>query len=205
MAAGDRTTGILGRVRLRTGLDTKKYPDSLIYSTIGLAAQELAERILCLEQSGTITIDANGDASTPAGFYRLKQIVMPTNVRFQPTELDPQRFDLVKRQLFSAATTYVQWYKIWGNGATISFYPVPAIATWTILYYGLPTTTPSASVDPETPARMDRMIEYYVCSDILPIDQSVPFRALYNQELEREFLSQRRTKTVNNQISYIDI
>jgi hypothetical protein len=209
MAAGDRSKQIKERVRFVTGLDELGMSDPLLYGIMGDRANLMAQETLCIEKITTsLVISAtDGTGTLPTGYFRAKQLQLPYSIRIQPTEIDVNQMDFLKRQLISPALNIVQWFSIW-NGV-ITLWPNPGAQTYTLLYYVVPTTTPSGSVDPETPQYMDETLKYGIAAEAMlyqkKYDENARFVALYEQEKERARLTQRRNKSLSNVIAYQDL
>lgn len=211
MASGDRTKQIMGKVQFAlAGLNSgnipgivQRVPDTLFFDTMGEIATRLCEDTLCLEKSTAVLAVSTSAASEPTGFYRGKLIVMPSGYSLQLRELSVNDFDLLTRPTTTTAGQSPLYYKRFGG--TITFYPTVASATYTMFYHGIPTTTPSASVDPETPSFMDKCIEYGTMAELSSMMGDQTKYAIYMDKYERERVramqSFRKTKTVAYTIS----
>lgn len=167
----------------------------------------IAQRTLCLETTGTITTDSNGTANEPTGFYRLKYIQFADGTLLFPKEVDVREYDNLQRILFTNISTTVQFYKHWDG--QITFFPNPAVQTYTIYYYALPTTTISSSVDPEIPEYMDEALQYGALSQLLLLknDDANIIRAdkygnMFNEQLNLIEKFYRKSKTNSNEVYY---
>lgn len=207
---GDRSKNILGKVLLMISGGVGKMskanfniPEAVIYSVMGDYATKLAQELFCLETSSTLTV-TDSEASEPTGFLKLKQIELGTDLYIQPKELDVSDFDIVTRYQYSDSIQTPLYYKRW-NG-TITFNPTIASDSYTAYWYSLPTTTPSASADPETPAKYDKAIEYGTISEIANMAGRVDLANLYlnkyQQELDTLAVNRGRTDTIPLEISY---
>lgn len=197
MAAGDRTKKIFERVRLFTGIENiDKIPDSLIYFTIDDFQKKLAEETLSIESSANLSI-ISGVVAEPVGFYRLKFIqIAGTAIKLIPKEITLEEYDLLNRYYLGLAGSLTQYFfKRWGG--TLTFYPSPGTVGWTGYYYKLPSTNVSISIDPETPARYDKVLEYGTIADLSPLAGREPtyYLARFEKELDDAKASQARTKT----------
>lgn len=144
------------------------------------------------------------------GFYRLKLIELPNNIKLQPIEIDVTTYDLYRRLFFTSTSSsaYVQiYYKIWDG--ILSFYPTPQVNYTMILhYYRLPVTDMSNTVDPEIPVEFDTCLLYGLIKELAyPINRPelmVWGNQMFQEHFNRVTNSWRRTKTVSNQIVYQD-
>lgn len=170
MPTGDRSKTILTRVQAAVaGLDQgslsllqKTVTPTQIFDLAQEAQRRLATELLCLEKDATVTF-TSGVGAEPTGFYRLKQIQLPTTQTWQPTEVSAEQYDDLLRGYFSGGQTPA-WFWRW-NGS-IRLFPVPATGDYTVYYYGIPTTTISVSVDPETPSYMDDALMFYAIREL---------------------------------------
>jgi len=207
MATGDRTKQILGKVEFAlAGLNSdglsgllQRVPESLFLDTMGDIAYRLCEDTLCLEKSTASLTVASSTVAEPSGFYRGKLIVMPSGYSFQLKELSINDFDLLGRPLSAVAGQTPLYYKRFAGSLT--FYPTITSATYTMYYYGVPTTTPSGAVDPETPQFMDKCIEYGTIAELAAMIGNTNLYTIYLDKYERErqraMQSHRRRHTVN--------
>lgn len=206
MASGDRTKQIMGKVQFAlAGLNSgnisglvQRVPDALFLDTMGEIATRLCEDTLCLEKSTASLAVATSTASEPSGFYRGKLIVMPSGYSLQLKELSVNDFDMLARPIGSMLGQTPLFYKRFGG--TLTFYPTVTSATYTMFYHGIPTTTPTAAIDPETPSFMDKCIEYGVLAELSAMLGDQVKYAIYMDKYERERIramqSFRKTKTV---------
>ena len=207
MARGQK---LYERVAKIVGVSNPQVTEIDIFDSLNDTQDQICQRLFCLEKSATITTDINGTASVPTGFLRLKRIVMPDGTQIFPKELDVMEFDLLQHLLFTNISNTIQYYKIW-NGV-ITLFPTPSIQSYTMYYYGLPTTDISASVEPEVPYWMDDCIRFGCTADMLVQlgdEKSLPkaqyWKQLYDEEVKRLLEVWRGTKTVSNVISYQDV
>lgn len=208
MAAGDRTDKIRSKVRLALGMVDSDLPipvdlDTLVHDTIDDYQKRIAEELLCIETSANLTI-TSGTTSEPAGYFRLKQIVLPTGSTLQVEEVDVSEYDNITRITPFPSIQKPIYFKRWAG--TWTFYPTPDNGTWSCFYYKVPSTNVSTSVDPETGTQFDKAIEYGVISDIAPVirrpDLTDLYTILYTQEMNRLRSAWRRTKNNNHTIYY---
>jgi hypothetical protein len=170
---------------------------------MGEIATRLCEDTLCLEKSTAALTVTTSAASEPSGFYRGKLIVMPTGYSLQLAELSVNDFDMLARPIASLTGQTPLYYKRFGG--TLTFYPSVTSATYTMFYHGVPTTTPTSAIDPETPSFMDKCIEYGTIAELASMLGDQTKYAIYMDKYERERIramqSFRRTKTVGYTIS----
>ena len=171
--------------------------------------RNIAQKTLCLETTGTLTVTA-GTASEPTGFFRLKYIQLPDNTLIFPKEVDAREFDNLQRVLFTNISTTVQFYKHWDG--TFTFFPNPGTTTYTVYYYALPTTTISESVDPEIPEYMDEALMYGALSQILLYKNDADnfaradkYAKLFDDQLNLMEKMWRKSKTNSNEVYYQDV
>jgi hypothetical protein len=207
MATGDRTDKITDRVQLLLGLKDFKLADVNVYGQIDDAQRRLCEELLCLEKSTAALAFTSGAASEPSGFYKIKQLVLSSTAVYQPTEVSVEDYDAITRQSPTTGFQTGEFYKRWGG--TITTYPALSNGNYTMYYYGIPTTNVTTSVDPETPAILDKCIEYLVATELAPYvgkqDLIAGFGIAYSQELERVRHSWSRTKPSGYNVVYHDV
>jgi hypothetical protein len=171
-------------------------PQLAIFDVAQEGQKRLAADFLCIEKSASVTF-TSGSGAEPTGFYRLKQIKLPTTQVWQPTEVTGEQYDDLLRGYFSGGQT-PSWYWRWGGN--ILLYPVPSTGSYTVYYYGLPTTTISTSVDPETPSYMDEALIFWTVKELADgagkKDMIGLYEGKYRAELERLRDVYRRSKTV---------
>ena len=210
-----RSIKLYERIAKVVGVSNPQVTDVDIYDSLNDVQTQVAQRLLCIEKSGTLTV-TSGVASVPTGFFRLKRIVMPDGTAIFPQEIDVQEYDTFEHLLFTNIANTVQYYKIWNS--QITFFPTPANTTYTVFYYGIPTTTivgtptSASEVEPELPSYMDECLRYGALSDLLAQsndDKSLAkasyYKQQYDEELSRLEKTWRKTKTVSNQIYYSDV
>lgn len=201
-----RSKKIRNRIRLIVG-NTGAVPNPLIYDRMSAVQRRLAEESLCLERSEDVSIVAStADYDEPSGYYKLKQINLPSGSTIEPVEVDQATFNNLSR--VGVATTAVQYFSRW-NGQ-IHFWPTPgSAATWTFFYYALPVYDLGRSNDPETPSYMDDAIEYGALAELLPLagkfDLAQFYAAKYAMEQQRVKDSWRTTKNNIHEIDYHDV
>jgi len=210
MAAGDRSKKIKDRIKLITGISNTEMPDSMIYSIADTIVERIAEETLSIQRNDTLAI-TSGVASEPTGLFRIKIVVMPSSTYLQPIEVDAITFDEYSRVSPVSSSFIPKIYKRWIDTSGIkklTFFPSET-ATYSILYYAIPTTNISSSIDPETPTKYDNLIYYGVLSELLPIkgklDIATYDRGLFINELETSKNLQRKEKSTTNLISFYDI
>ena len=159
----------------------------------------------------TVTISGGGGANEPSGLFKIKVVIMPSSTYLQPIEVDAITFDEYSRVSPVSSSFIPKIYKRWIDTSGIkklTFFPSET-ATYSILYYAIPTTNISSSIDPETPTRYDNLIYYGVLSELLPIkgklDIATYYRGLFINELETSKNLQRKEKSTTNLISFYDI
>ena len=204
-----RSVKLYERVAKIVGVSNPQVTDVDIYDSLNDVQDQLCQRLLCLEKSGTLTV-TSGVASVPTGFFRLKRIVMPDGTAIFPQEVDVQQFDTMQHLLFTNYANTVQYYKIWND--QITFFPTPTNTTYTVYYYGLPTTEIAIAVEPEVPSYMDDCLRFGCTADMLAqigdekaLAKANYWKNLYDEEMKRLMEVWRRTKTVSNQIYYQDV
>lgn len=205
-----RGTLLSDKIQRIIGINDERVPKTLIFDSINDTQKQIAQRLLCLEGSGNITTDANGAASLPSGFFRLKRLVLSDNNQIFPKEVDVENYDILQHLLFSNISTTIQYYKIWDGSITL--FPNPGINTYTMFFYALPTTTISASVDPEVPDYMDDCLRFGALSDLWNYKEGEEaillaqyWKRLFDEEMDRLEQMWRKTKTVFNTIQYHDV
>jgi hypothetical protein len=208
-STGDRSKRILGKVLLTIGSPLGKMartdyniPEAAIYSIMGDYATKIAEDLLCLETSTTLTVTSSA-GSEPTGFISLKLIELGTDLYIQPKEIDLIDYDLIVRNnYYSDPIQTPLYYKRW-NG-TITFHPTVDSDSYTIYYYTRPTTTPSSSADPETPSNYDKIIEYGTISEVAAMvgrsDLINIYSVKYQQEMDNALGNLARARTVTEGI-----
>lgn len=177
-------------------------PAQLIYDKLDEGQVRLASDLLCLEKSATLTV-TSGTTTEPTGFYRAKLLKLPTGQWLQLEEVDIDNFDLLERNVIGTAEQTPLYFKRW-NG-TITFWPSPGSASYTLYYYGIPTTSIEQAVEPEVPAYMDQAILYWAVKELAPIanrtDLIVPYSTMWEQENFKLISRKTRTKTAAVQIA----
>lgn len=207
---GDRSKNILGKTLLtltgnidKSSKATFKIPESAIYDIIGDYATKIAQELYCLETSSVLTVTSSA-TSEPTGFLKLKQIVLGTDLYIQPVELDVSDYDILTRNSYVDPVQTPLYYKRWAG--TITFFPAVASDSYTTYWYTLPTTVPSSTVDPETPAQYDKAIEYGVISEVAIMagrnDIADRYNERYLRELDTIAINRSRTDTVPLEILY---
>jgi hypothetical protein len=181
-------------------------PPALIYEFLDKGQHRLATELLCIEKTTAALTVTSGVASEPTGFFRVKQIVLATSENYQPVEVSVQDYDMLTRSFLTSAQTPL-YYKRWAG--SITFFPTPSDGTYTMHYYGRPTTAIAQAVEPEVPAYMDDCLLYYAVKELAPVanrpDLIPTYNAYYAQEMERVMRSWRRTKTEAGVINYHDV
>ena len=210
MAAGDRSKKIKDRIKLITGISNTEMPDSMIYSIADTIVERVAEETLSIQKNDTLTV-TSGVASEPTGLFRIKVVVMPSSTYLQPIEVDAITYDEYTRVNPISSAFVPKIYKRWvdaNEAKKLTFFPSET-ATYSILYYAIPTTNISSTIDPETPTRYDNLIYYGVLSELLPmngkLDVATYYRGLFINELEVNKNLQRKEKSTTNLISFYDI
>lgn len=205
-----RITKLVERCQKIVGVNDASVTPVDIYDGLNDVQRQISQRLLCLEATSTITTNSSGVASEPTGFYRLKRIVMPDNTYIFPKEIDVEEYDVLEHLLFTNIATRVQYYKRWNGSFT--FFPNPGVQTWAIYYYKNPTTTISASDDPEIPEYMDEALFYGTIAQILlykntpeAFAASKMYRDMHDREMKTLIERWRATKTNSNTIYYHDI
>jgi hypothetical protein len=189
-STGDRSKKILGKivntVSGAVGRHPKlefNIPETLIYDIMGDYVTKMAQEFHCLETSSTLTVSSSA-ASEPTGFLKFKQIELDTDLYIQPKEIDVKDYDILQRRDYTDPIQTPLYYKRW-NG-TITFFPAVTSDSYTAYWYTLPTTTPSATVDPETPAQYDKAIEYGAISEVAVMAGRNDLAGLYLKRYEEE-------------------
>ena len=211
--ATDRITKLRSQIQLYLGTMNgnglsnvmENLPSQIVYDVIQRGQTVLAEEFLCIEKSTTVTFTSSV-GSEPSGFYRLKQLVLGSGESLQPVEIDVQEYDQLTRSIYAAGIrpfTYFRW-----NGS-ITIYPSITDGSYTIYYYGTPTTTVAVAVNPETPAYMDEALLYFALKELSQIAERPDLVMLYEGkwEVERERVrgSWMRSKSIRNVIHYHDL
>lgn len=204
-----RSVKLYERIAKIVGVSNPQVTDVDIYDSLNDIQDQICQRLLCLEKSGTLTV-ASGVATVPTGFFRLKRIVMPDGTAIFPQEVDVEQFDTMQHLLFTNYANTVQYYKIWNS--QITFFPTPTNTTYTVYYYGLPTTDIATAVEPEVPSYMDDCLRFGTTADMLvqigdekALAKASYWKQLFDEEMKRLMEVWRRTKTVSNQIYYQDV
>jgi hypothetical protein len=205
VAAGDRSDQIKDKVRLITGVDNARVPDSQIFVYIDEAQRYICEEVLCLEVSASLAIvSGTSTYDMPAGFYRLKSLNLTSTKLIPIREVDQEELNYLKKNYVGFAGQTPSWFSIFGYDASmnqqIEFYPTPnANETYTVKYYAIPSTNATTLIDPETPARFDVLIEFRIMATLFPIQskfqEATYYWGLFYDELKRAKSSWRRTKT----------
>lgn len=211
-----RSKYILGRTRTILGLKTDSpVGNDQIFFTATERSRDIAESLLCVESSMSLSIVANTstyDLTTsggnPTGFFHLKLLAAPLTDRTTVIEKDPGEFDFFRRYTRVSTGLPIWYINIW-NG-TLTFFPTPsASATWTLYFYKSPTTTISKTVGPETPSPFDTAIIYGTVSELALMAGKDNLGALYMQKYEEEkqrgLEAWRGTRTEPQQIVYQDV
>jgi len=184
----------------------KLLPEAIIYDKLQRGQEHLAQDLLCIEKKKTDLSVSSGAATEPTGFYRMKQLVLPSTQYCQPIEIDVQDHDRLTRNYFTAGQK-PQFYFRW-NG-TITLYPTPSDGTYTMYYYGVPTTQVSQSQNPETPQILDEALLYFGIKECAPVAGRLDLVPAYEQkyvvEKERAERAWGRTKTLDTSIVYHDV
>lgn len=174
----------------------KLLPEQFIFDELNRAQSMLAEDLLCIETSASVTF-TSGVGAEPTGFYRMKQLKLSTSQLLQPIEVSGEQYDDIIRTYTSGGQTPT-WYWRWGGNITL--FPVPATGSYTVYYYGVPTTTIAQATEPQIPAYMDEAMLFYAVKELAVVagrNDLVPLcEGKYARELDRIKLAWRRTKTV---------
>lgn len=204
-----RSVKLFERVSKIVGVSNPLATDVDIYDSLNDIQEQICQRLFCLEKTGTLTV-TSGSATVPTGFFRLKRIVMPDGTAIFPQEIDVQEYDTFDHLLFTNIANTVQYYKIWNS--TITFFPTPVNTTYTVYYYGLPTTDIATAVEPEIPSYMDDALRLGACADCLAqigddasLKKSMYWKEQFDDEMYRLERTWRATKTTSNQIYYSDV
>ena len=204
-----RSVKLYERVAKVVGVSNPQVTDVDIYDSLNDVQDQICQRLLCLEKTGTLTV-TSGSATVPTGFFRLKRIVMPDGTTIFPQEIDVQQYDTIQHLLFTNINNSVQYYKIWNS--TVTFFPQPTDGSYTVYYYGLPTTDIATAVEPEVPSYMDEALRYGCLADMfgqmgtdVGLKNSLFWKDQFDQELNRLEKVWRKTKTVSNQVYYSDV
>lgn len=206
MAAGDRTDSIVSQAQFhlasaeqgKLSALVNALPPSFFYDKLNQAQTRLASELLCIEKTTTTLATVSGVAAEPSGFYRAHLLVAPSGEWLQLSEVTVSDYDLLTRNVIGTAEQTPLYYKRWAG--SITFWPTPADGNHTMHYYGIPTTTPSTSVDPETPPYMDEMLLWMILKEAAVVMGGLELAAFYERKYANEFsdvMKQwRRTKTV---------
>ena len=214
MAAGDRTDSIVSQAQYHlasveqgklSGL-LKNLPPTFFYDKLQQAQTRVAAEFLCIEKKSTTITMTSGVVTEPTGFFRMKQFVLSSTDYCQPVEISVQDYDSLTRAYFTAGQA-PQFFFRWAGSMT--FYPVPTDATYTMYYYGIPTTTVSTIIDPETPAYFDECLLWYVLKEAADVigraDLASQYHGKYERSREDIMGMWRRTKTESTAIMFRDI
>lgn len=203
MASGDRTKAILGKATYFLGKDFYNQPGllELAYDIISDCQRKLAEETKCLEGTTTYSVVAEQESyAEPSGYYRLNNIALPSGQYLPLIEIDEFALDRLKKLYVTGSPQAPLYFCRW-NG-NIIFYPAPkASGTYTMNYWKTPTTTPSASVDPEIPSMFDTALYYNLIAELAPAevinkpDIATLYLARYEQEKRRALEAWRGTKS----------
>jgi hypothetical protein len=197
-----RSTKIIDKAMLVVGQNNPVASDVLLYKVATDVSRRIAEETLSIETSDTLSITASEtDYDEPSGFYRLKALHTPGSTLFGTQEVDRSELDTIEQNtpnLGGGTICFARW------GGQMRFYPQPSAGTYTLYYYGLPTSTMSSSSEPETPSYQDDLIFYGLMCEILPLvgkfDMVQYYESKYGQEFQRCLNSHRRTKTTSLEI-----
>lgn len=207
MAAGDRTDLIVSQAQLHlASADQGKLaalvealPPAFFYDKLKQAETKLAVELLCIEKTTTTLATVSGVASEPSGFYRAHLLEAPSGEWLQLNEVTVGDFDLLTRNVIGTAEQTPLYYKRWAGSITL--WPTPSDGNHTMHYYGIPTTTPSTTVDPETPSYMDEMLLWMMLKEAAVVvgnnELAVFYERKYANELSDTMKAWRRTKTVS--------
>ena len=125
----------------------------------------------------------------------------------QVEEVSIEEYDYITRSITFPAPQKPLYFKRW-NG-TFTFYPTPSDNSYTLFFWKIPTTNMSSSVDPETPAVFDPVLEYMSVSKLAPFvgkfDLVPIYDGLYRREMDHAVESRRRTKRSSHSIYYHDL
>jgi len=210
----DRTGLLISQVQVTLAtFDQKKLseilklvPEKFIYDKLQRAQEHLAQEFLCIEKSDATLTMTSGVITEPTGFYRIKQIVLPSGQYVQPVEVDIEVYDQLTRTYFTAGQEPT-FYKRWGG--SITFFPTPSDGTYTMHYYGVPTTQIAQSQNPETPQILDEALFYFAMKECAPavgrLDLVPLYEGKYMAEKSRSLGSWQRAKTINYAVEYQDI
>lgn len=172
-------------------------PIQFVLDVLQNGQTRLAADLLCIEKSGTLTT-VSGVASEPTGFYRAKLVKLPTGQWLQLNEVSVPDFDLLERNVIGTAEQTPLYYKRWAGSITL--WPTPADTSYTFYYYGVPSTTVSSSVEPETPTYMDDALCFWTVKELSAVvnrmDLMGAYEAKFTAETERAMRMWRGTKTM---------
>lgn len=209
----DQATIILsgyGGKGLRRVMDA--IPAELTYRVLQRGQEYLAEETLCIEKSATLTL-SGGSATEPSGFFRMNFIALPSTMPYQMTEIDIREKERLARVLNvdnpvtgSIAEKYKFFYRY---GGTIYTWPALTDGSYTMYYWGTPTTTVDQDTNPETPARMDRALVYWLVREMADMlrDSALAeqYDGLFREQLEGSANTQADTKTEDLSVITHDI
>lgn len=187
-------------------------PTSLLYDIVQRGQEMLSEETLCLHKSASLTF-TSGVAAEPSGFYRMDFLVLAATEADQPIEVDVEEYDRLSRQLTSQDTAggnavpadqYI--YRFGG-----SFYTWDTLSngSYTLYYWGRPTTTVASDTNPETPAYMDTCLLYYLVKEAASIVEEdnvgVMYAVKFDEEFSRIQSAHSRTQTIDRVIKVHDL
>lgn len=201
VANGNRSKRILGKVQLilkgsvnENSKMTLNIPEEVFYDIMGDYATKIAQETLSIERREVVEI-ASSEIQEPDGFFRGKLIQLDTNLSLQMIEIDLEDYDNLSRYTFTGCAQTPLYYKRW-NG-TITLYPSVTTDYYPMYYWAIPTTTPSSTVDPETPIQYDKAIEYGMISEMaLMIDRkdlADRYNLKYEREIQKSIINQSKT------------
>jgi hypothetical protein len=201
VTAGNRSRRIFARVQLicAGGIGNlqallTQIPEDTIYDIMGDISQKIAMESLCIEKLETVLVSSSTIAE-PDAFFRGKLLQLDTNLSFQLVEIDVEDFDNVSRYTFSGAAQTPLYYKRW-NG-TITLYPSVTSDYYPLYYYAIPQTTPSRTIDPETPVYMDKAVEYGTIAEVAIMagknDIASAYEMKFQNELQKTMINHSKT------------
>ena len=175
------TLATVGETKLK---DVINYlPEAVIYDKLDEAQHQIASDLLCIEKSGTLTM-SSGSASEPSGFYRLKQIVLPTSQTVQPIEVTASEYDDIIRKYTTNTGQSPIFYWRWAG--SIKTYPNLSDGSYTVYYFGVPTTTIAYGTEPETPTYMDRALLFWAVKECAMMVGRADLATMYDERYDRE-------------------
>jgi len=180
-------------------------PANLTYAVVQRGQEYLAEEMLCIEKSASLTF-SGGTVSEPTGFYRMNYLDIDASKK-QPIEIDiREKYRLAESlSTTSGPVSFLPRFQtyIYRYGGTMYTWPAIDDGAYTLYYWGRPTTTVDENINPETPAHLDRALLYWTVKEIADMMRQGEMSEEYNDMFLREMDSPAHGRTQTEDFSIV--